>query len=303
MSVIDKDNKDEPQKEEKISGSLDEVHDRTIQDLENEDVNEEDNKEDKDNAEEDISEDNKDGAKEKDAEENKDDPSDENIQNVEDFIKDEDDNSTTELDKEKDEPEELDTDSSKPSKNKIAVKGFDGKTYYFNNLDEVPEDFEPSSYKEWGRAVQRFTDKAQNDKKDEEERLAKQAEDEKVERLKTIKAGWKRDIDQLTESKALPEDEKERQEVIDKVFGLMNDELTKGRVLEFAPAYEIYQFRQGKDEVSKRKKEVDQEKKDKGSRVQGAGTGGGKAPKPKVIEGPPPGVSLDQVHEQVLGSL
>lgn len=206
-------------------------------------------------------------------------------------------------------PVEPDTDTSKPGKDKVAIKDYNGTQFYFNNLDEVPDDFEPQSYKTWARAVQQFSDKAIEERKAESERAAREAELENTVRVERIKKGWQDDIAQLDKDKALPTEQKDRQTTIDAVFSLMNEELAKGRILDFAPAFEIYQFRNGKDEAKERADQQAQEKKDRGSRVQGAGSGSNSSGNVRsnaagrIVEAPPSGVSLDDIHSSVLGSL
>lgn len=203
---------------------------------------------------------------------------------------------------------ELDTDTKKAGKDKIAVKSYEGETLYFNSLEEVPDDFEPASYKEWGKAVQKFTEKEQAERVIAQDEAVRKQKEENDARVKEIKDGWQKDIDQLVADKLMPEDKKERDEISKEVFALMDAELLKGRILDFAPAFEIYQYRNGSKERDEKIKKQNDEKKKRGSRVQGSGTGGGQGSNKqstagRTIEAPPSGLSLDDIHSHTLGSL
>lgn len=203
---------------------------------------------------------------------------------------------------------ELDTDITKPGDTKVEVKDFDGKSFYFNNLDEIPDDFEPASYKVFAKAVSNLTIKSQQDA----QRQASEAEEyertQTEERMQAIRAGWEKDINSLVDEKLLPKDEKERQDITDQVFHYMNSQLEKGRVLDFEPAFKAWSYEQERDERAGRVKKEQAEKKQRGARVVGAGSGSGATPnrsasQGRTIEAPPTGLSLDDIHSSVLGSL
>jgi hypothetical protein len=197
-------------------------------------------------------------------------------------------------------PSEAATSSAPTQLPPVKVKSYDGKVHEFHSLDEIPEDFEPSSYKEFARFTQEMMKKEAK-----EEALAQEAKvtaDKQARqgRIDEIKKAWDEDIASLDDK--LPKEKDLRQETIDGVFELMNKELSNGRVIDFAPAYEIYQFRKSQDDKQEEIKKTVADKKTRGAMIQGQGPGG-VASKPKIIEGPPQGTSLDDVHEHVLNSL
>lgn len=295
------DKKDESkEKEEVLDLTLDQVHENTIADLEKE--GEDDSAEDdKDSGDKDAGAD-KDEADGDDKPADKGDPDKGTGQDGDDAGKaDETDDDKTPAPTTPEPAPELDTDSTKAGEGKIAVKDFDDKVHYFNNLEEVPEDFEPKSYKEWGRFVQKATDKEQSDRTAAAEAEVQAEKAERNARLKSIKDDWDKDIKMLTDNKSLPEDVKERQPVIDAVFDVMNEKLARGKVIDFETGYEIYSSKQSKDGDKEKIDKANADKKKRGGMVASAGSGA--SARPKVIEGPPPGVTLDQVHESVLNSL
>lgn len=276
------DNKDGKQ-EDKNPPSLDQMHEATKRDLEDEDKGDDnaDADADDDKGDEDkdkqVSDDNKDGS----ADDKSDDKSGAG-----------DADEASDDDQAADQPAaDVDEDITKPGKDKIKVKSFDGKTYYFNNLDEVPDDFEPASYKEWGRAVQDFTDKAANDRQAEIDRAKAEEQKATERRVNDMQKSWDKDIKDLGLTK-----EKD----IDEVYSYMESQLKEGVVIDnFKQAYKAMKWDRTEEE---RVKQENKMKKLRGGMVQGGGTmppEGGR----KVFEAPPRGVSLDAVHQNVLRNL
>jgi hypothetical protein len=181
---------------------------------------------------------------------------------------------------------------------KVKIKGADGKTYEVSSIDDLPDDFEPTSYKELAKASVELAEKAQTDKansaKKEEERLKKEEET----RVTALQESWNTEIKELTKSGLIPKDKGESEKLVQKVYDYMGDELKDGNLIEkFSTGFKAYMYDQdSKDRVKKDAVE----KKDKGSMVMGSGGTGGK---PKYMEAPPSGLTLDQVHHQVLQSL
>jgi hypothetical protein len=283
---------DEAQKEEVLNKSggealdLDQIHERTLEDLEKED-NKDDEEGDTDNgANNDQGDDDSDEDNKKD---NSNDPPHE---------------------KDGEEPPVPEPVKGQPENKPapeleeaigVEVKDYEGKVHKFKNFDELPDDFEPISYKEFARFTVAMNEKLANDKKREQDRLQEQAEQEKQSRIDQIKAGWDKDIEELTNQKALPNDEKEREKVVAGVFDIINEALLKDRVIDFAPAYEIYSYRQSQKQSEQKRQEQIKEKKEKGSKIQGQNSP--TPSKARSYEAPPTGVSLDQVHEQVMSDL
>jgi hypothetical protein len=192
--------------------------------------------------------------------------------------------------------EDIKADDTPPAPQKISVKDSDGKTHEFASLDEVPDDFEPETYKSWGIFV---ADMAVLEKNRQDDLKSVEELNAKTEREASIKAmqdGWDKEIAEL----------KIEKDKADKVFALMGEELEAGRRIDsFTHAYEIYEYRHREDEVEKKKQEEVVAKKKAGSKVMGSGSGVATDPKTqgRTIEAPPRGVSLDDVHAKVLGSL
>lgn len=193
------------------------------------------------------------------------------------------------------------TDTSVNGDGKIAVKAFDGSTLYLNSLDELPEDFEPASYKQFGVAVQQLTDKAQS------QRFADQAAaDLKTEQdaqaaidanAKAIGVSWNNDIDRLTATGVLPNDEAKRQPILDEVYGYIQDQVNKGVVVDnFEMAYKTVMYDKMVAKQAEDQKKLDAAKKQRGGLVQGGGSA--EAPRGRYVEAPPAGTTLDQVHEK-----
>lgn len=299
--------KDESEeKKEEVLDSLDAVHERTVQELENEGENDDSAEDDTNTADKDSGADSDaadDDSKGEDAEDDTKDGGETGDDDTKDASKDDDEVDEPEKQSKPEPAPELDTDTTKNVEGKIAVKDYEGSTHYFNNLDEVPEDFEPATYKEWGKAVQKFTDKEQTDRVTEQERQEKASEAESARRIASIKDAWSADEKKLVDSKALPSDAKDRKPIVDDVFVIMNEKLSDGKVIDFETGFELYQARQNKNAGGEKKKKVVEDKKRRGGMVSGAGTGVNAEPKSRVIEGPPAGVTLDDVHAQVLGSL
>jgi hypothetical protein len=248
--------------------SLDEVHDRALEDIDNDDT--------ADDATDDAADDKAD------------------------------DTPVDKPDDKADEPVLPDVPDFKPEP-KVQIKDYEGNVHEFDKIEDVPDDFEPASYKEWGVAVQNFVHKDAAERKQLDAIEKTKADKERIERINEIKAEWDKEVVALTADKRLPEDAKERAKVIDSVYNLMGEENKQGRQIDsFTHAYEIYNYRQGlKQQDDDRQKAIDI-KKSKGSMVMSSGSGVSGEAKPKqgrVIEAPPTGISLDAIHENVLGSL
>lgn len=173
--------------------------------------------------------------------------------------------------------------------NKVAVKGFDGKTHYFDSLDDVPDEFEPASYKEWGQAVRNFSKKEASD-----EQAAKDAEQEANDKeakksADALQKAWDSDI------KNLKLDEDGAQEVYD----YMDTQLKKGNIItNFETAYKAMNYDKTTTEDAKK---LEEEKKKRGGRVSPGGSKSGT--NSTVKKGVPFGVSIDDVHNKVLNDL
>jgi hypothetical protein len=193
---------------------------------------------------------------------------------------------------------ELDTDITKPADGKIAIKNSDGDMNYFNNLDEVPDDFEPATYKDFLRFSGEMTEKTQLDRASarDAEVAAQKAENDKE--VDAVTSSWDRDIDILTKGGVLPEDSKERETEVGDTYNYIAKKIGEGIVVDsFAEAHKAMKYEQLQEAqkiVTDNKNRVT---KEKGGKVMGS-EGNSKT---KKIEALPAGVTLDQVHAKYSG--
>jgi hypothetical protein len=208
----------------------------------------------------------------------------------------------------------VDTDITKPGEGKVAIKDVDGKTFYFNSLDEVPDSFEPVSYKELMRGVDELGEKRRADAKtaaDNQEKADKEAADaELTQRSQDMQKSWDEDTTELVRAGTLPNEPAKLEAAKEEVYAYMESELKKGNAItSFKTAYKNMMY--DKEQVAKtaKQKEVDDAKKKRGAMVQ-PGSGGGNDGKPatgstqgRVLEAPPSGAGLDAVHAHAVSQL
>lgn len=193
---------------------------------------------------------------------------------------------------------ELDSDITKPGEGKIAVKTFDGKTIYLNNLDELPEDFEPANYKEFAKATLELNAKAFKEANEQAEAEAKAEEDAQVARVQTIRDGWKSEVETLTKEGALPKDEKERAKIVDGVYDLMRKEGKQGRTYpSWRVAHEVFEARQAKAAQAEKQKQINETKKKQGGAVMSSGSNAAVGTSNVGLR---PGMSIDDVIDNEL---
>jgi len=190
---------------------------------------------------------------------------------------------------------------------KVKVKDSEGVVHEFSSTDEIPDDFEPSTYKDFAVATSKLAqreiavDKAVADDKTDKDEKAR------LKRIDEVSAGWKQELGKLRESGKIDKDEAKSKDVVDGIYQVMQDEMNAGTpVRNLTQAFEIYQYRESIKKDDERVKSNNDEKKRRGAMVlPGGGANPGK-PNPrsgKVFEAPPTGVSLDQVHERTLSQL
>lgn len=211
-----------------------------------------------------------------------------------------------------DPPETMDDDVSKPGKYKAKFTDAEGNVFHVTDVDQLPDDFEPKSFKDNMKSLQTLSkvqDQAVKDQVAFEDAQAAQGRDQQI---KQLTESWNKDIKVLTDTKKLPEAEADRKKVIDGVYSLMQEEMNNGRRIDsFEHAFEIYSFRNPLDTADKEaaRKEKVAEIKAKGSKVMGGGPAGGKSTSTKsnyggrTITAPPPGLTLDDIHMKAVGSL
>lgn len=195
-------------------------------------------------------------------------------------------------DPEPDAPIELDTDITKEGKGKIAVKDSDGNTFYFNNMDEVPDDFEPSTYKEWGVFTSKMAVKSQEDAQAARDSEIAKAQKAQQAEIDAVTSRWDQEQGVMVKAGMLPTDAKQREEEVTDTYVYISKKLEEGVVIEsFAEAHKARKF----EESQKKKAEV---RRDKGAKVMG---GNGGAPDKREHKPLPAGTSLDAVHARYSG--
>jgi hypothetical protein len=203
---------------------------------------------------------------------------------------------------------QLDSDISKNGEGKVAIKDAEGKTFYFNNLDEVPDDFEPASYKSLMIGTKALMEKEQNDKKAEADRAADEVKQAHIEATQKMQDSWESDASELVRSGAFPNDPKKLEAAKSEVYDYIESELKKGNVItSFNQAYKSMMYDKQQQDNKDKQKEIDDAKKKRGGIVQsgsGANASDTKGARGnKVIEAPPAGVGLDAVHARAISTL
>lgn len=202
---------------------------------------------------------------------------------------------------------ELDTDTLKPGDGKVAVKSFDGKTYYFNSLDEIPEDFEPSSYKETMRAGKEFARKEQADEVATETAKVTAQQAEAKQRADDLQESWEKDATTLVQAGVLPNKPDELEAAKEEVYSYIEAEMKKGNIItNFNQAYKAMKYDERIEQDKADQKKSNDLKKKRGGMVQ-SGSGGSSpstnSNKGRTIEAPPAGIGLDAVHNRAIESL
>lgn len=206
----------------------------------------------------------------------------------------------------------VDDDITKPGNYKTEFTDLDGNKFYVSDMDQLPDDFEPASQKEYGKSIQSLTREQSKLDADKQAYAADKTTFDNTTQIQTLQKSWTDDIVRLTTEKVLPADPAQRKQVVEGVFEVMESEMKKGNVIDSWPvAHELYQAREkAKADAAAAeaaKKNQDASRKKSGGKVMGggngAGSGGGGSGRGKVIEGPPAGVGLDAVHQKVMGSL
>lgn len=203
--------------------------------------------------------------------------------------------------------DELNSDITKNGPGKVAIRDSEGNTLYFNNLDEVPDTFDPASYKALMVGTKALYDKEVKDNQRIAEVQAEAERDANVARAKVLEDSWVTDAKELTNSGVLPKGDKNAA-AVEEVYSYIESEMKKGNIItSFKQAYKQMAYDKLQTESSDKQKEIDDVKKKRGGIVQSGG--GGSEPSPsqrgpgKIIEAPPQGAGLDAIHSNVLRSL
>lgn len=197
-------------------------------------------------------------------------------------------------------------DITKPGEGKVAIKDSEGTVFYFNSLEEVPDSFEPLSYK----ALMVGT-RALLKKEDADEAVAQKVEADRVvaarqKEADDLEKAWEDEATTLVRSGDLPNEPKKLEAAKEEVYQYIEDEMKKGNIItSFSQAYKGLQFDKIKTEKIEKQKVLNDAKKKRGAIVQGGSPSGDGANHrtTKVIEAPPQGVGLDAVHNRAIQSL
>lgn len=194
----------------------------------------------------------------------------------------------------------IDTDITKDGAGKVAVKDAEGNTFYFNNTGEIPDDFEPASYKELMLAGNALARKEISDETAAREAETRKEAQRQQEEIDAVTNSWDKDIDVMTKGGMLPADDKERETAIGDTYAYIAKNLADGVIIDsFAQAHKAMLYdREQEAKVAADKKAADT-KKNKGAKVLSGS--GGISGKPKVYDSLPPGTSLDAVHAHFSG--
>jgi hypothetical protein len=185
----------------------------------------------------------------------------------------------------------------------VKVRDAEGNIHEFYTVDDIPDDFEPETYKSFAVATSRLAQREIDVREAEKKVAADKETTERNARIDRIKEGWTADIENLKKSGDIGKDD---QKTIDGVYTLIAEEMTAGRPVDsWGHAFEMYSYRQSKAEKVESQKKFNDEKSRRGGMVV-SGNSANPAPRTssnKVMESPPSGISLDQLHQKVLGSL
>lgn len=199
-----------------------------------------------------------------------------------------------------DKPIELNTNIEENAEGKVAIKDADGKTFYFNNTDEIPDDFEPESYKALMVGTKQLYKKEAADEQAEKERRVSTEQQRQQAEIDEVTTRWDKEQETMTKAGVLPADEKERENEIGDTYAYISKKLGEGILIEsFAEGYKSMKYDQEQAAKAKATKQREEDRKTRGSKVMG---GGGQTPSVKKEVAPlPPGTSLDAVHAHFAG--
>lgn len=199
-----------------------------------------------------------------------------------------------------DKPIELNTNIEENADGKVAIKDADGKTFYFNNTDEIPDDFEPESYKALMVGTKQLYKKEASDEQAERERTTSAEQQRQQAEIDEVTTRWDNEQETMTKAGVLPADEKERETEIGDTYAYISKKLGEGILIEsFAEGYKSMKYDQEQEAKAKAAKQRGEDRKTRGSKVMG---GGGQTPSVKKEVAPlPPGTSLDAVHAHFAG--
>lgn len=200
-----------------------------------------------------------------------------------------------------DKPIEINKNPEENAPGKIAVKDSDGKQWYFNNLDEVPDDFEPDTYKNWGKAVEQFARKSISDDRAAEENRIREAQAAQQKEIDDVTNRWDAEQATMLKSGLLPKDAKEREVAVNDTYVYIGQKLREGIVIEsFEQAHKARLWDEEQANKGKERQQKGEQRQSKGGKVL-PGSSGALPGKKKESTQLPPGTSLDAVHARYAG--
>lgn len=202
----------------------------------------------------------------------------------------------------------LDTDITKNVKGKVAIKDAEGNTAYFNNLDEVPDDFEPASYKALMVGTKALLQKEQDDAAAAKDAQTSAEQAAHLDATNKLQESWESDASALVQKGLLPNEPSKLASAKEEVYAYIESEMKKGNIItSFNQAYKSLMYDKQQAKAEEDQKNLNDAKKKRGAIVQGGsgGDSGGSSNTRgnKVIEAPPTGVGLDAVHARAIASL
>lgn len=153
-----------------------------------------------------------------------------------------------------------------------------------------------------------------NEKKTKDAQAANEAQQQEADaegkrRAKAMEDTWEIEASDLQSAGLIPKDTKKAEEAKSQVYDYMSAELEKGNIItSFKQGYKSMMYDREQAEKATQQKAEDAAKKKRGGVVQ-PGSGGGAPVAPttrgggKVIQAPPSGASLDQVHQHATENL
>lgn len=203
---------------------------------------------------------------------------------------------------------EPDTDITKPGVDKVAMKTIDGKTIYITSLDQIPDDADAATPKEWIKVSQELGKLEAKQQVEAAQARAEFIKSQETKQIKEVQKGWSDEIKSLTDSKRLgdPPAKKDRDnpdhaynQRVEQVFQILQDSVKPGSkyiIQSFEQALDLLEAKEVKDKTAADEKARNEEKSRRGGLIQ-SGSSGATGTKSTAI---PHGVSLDDVLENEL---
>jgi len=207
---------------------------------------------------------------------------------------------------------EIPDEPEKPELKKVTVKSSKGEEFEISSAKDLPDDFEPYTYKAYGEALEELADNKAEFSKAMGEYESAVEKRESIVLSHNMKKGWDSEIEELVKTGFLSDDESEKRTVTSKVFEYMISETAKGnKNMSFTAAYKSWKLdnleEERKKESDKAAKEAAEKKKNAEKKRRGglvSGNRGGKsAEKESSRDTMPSGLTISQVEARLLRGL